>query len=409
MDNKDLLNPRIMGVESDMYALFDYLREHDPVSYVDHSDYLPFWSLSKYDDIKNIGQRNDEFLSAPRTVLVRRATEDMFEAKTGNRNGGENLIHMDRPKHLRMRRVTREWFLPKSIEKLNRQMKDLSTEYVDKMLDRGDECDFVKDIALEFPLRVILAILGIPREDGKMILKITQEMFGSADPDLRREGGLYESLSIIADLHQYFGELIQSRKKNPTSDLSSVIANAKIDGKPMNIVDQINYFIIVATAGHDTTSSALSGGLKALIENPEQMRKLKGNPELDHTASREIMRWVSPVRHMVRTATQDFELRGKNIKAGENIALWFPAANRDESAIENANKFDVSRDPKNHLAFGYGAHMCLGQHLATAEIEIFFRQLLPRLNDIKMHKEPEWIRANFVGGLKSMPVSYHIY
>lgn len=408
MDNKDLLNPRIMGVESEMYALFDYLREHDPVSYVEHPDYLPFWSLSKYDDIRDIGHRNDEFLSAPRTVLVRKATEDMFEAKLGNRNGGENLIHMDRPKHLKMRRVTRDWFLPKSIHRLTEQMQSLAKEYVDKMQDMGDECDFVKDIALEFPLRVIMSILGMPREDEQMLLKLTQEVFGNSDPDMRRGNTIEEAFSLLVDLHAYFNEIIASRKKNPTDDLASVIANAVVDGEPMDNFDQINYFIIAATAGHDTTSSALSGGLKALIEHPEQRQKWKDSPDLDATGAKEIMRWVSPVRHMVRTATQDLELRGKKIKAGENIALWFPAANRDESVIENANCFDVERDPKMHLAFGYGAHMCLGQHLATAEIEIFFRELLPRLKDVEMLREPDWIRANFVGGLKSMPIGYRL-
>jgi len=406
MDNKDLLNPRIMGEEPKMYALFDYLRENDPVTYVDHPDYIPFWSLSKYEDIKDIGNRNDEFLSAPRATLMRKSIEDYFEKKLGTRNGGETLINMDRPKHLKIRRVSREWFLPRNIAKLNEKMEDLAKYYVEKMQDMGEECDFVKDVALEYPLRVISTILGLPQEDEHLILKITQEMFGNSDPDLRRGKSMKDTLAIISDLYAYFSEVITSRKNKPTDDLSSVIANAVIDGEPMNLLDQLNYFVIVATAGHDTTSSALSGGLKALIENPEQMGKWKNNSDLDSNATKEIMRWVSPVRHMVRTATKDFTLRGKHIRAGENVVLWFPAANRDESVIKNANSFDLNRDPKMNLAFGYGSHMCLGQHLALAEVQIFFRELLPRLKNIEMQRKPDWIQANFVGGLKSMPISY---
>ena len=406
MNNNDLLKPSVMGSESEMYGLFDYLRENDPVSYVEHPDYLPFWSLSKYDDIKLIGSNNDEFLSAPRTILMPYELEDMWEENLGTRNGLETLIHMDRPKHLKLRRVTREWFLPRSVNRLESQMKALAKEFVDKMEEMGGECDFVQDIALQYPLRVIMNILGVPKEDEQMMLKLTQEIFGADDPEQQRGGGLNDALDVITDFFNYFNAIIEDRKKTPTDDLASVIANAEVDGEPMDNFDQVSYFIISATAGHDTTSAILGGGMKALIEQPEQMKKWKDNPELDANAAKELMRWVSPVRHMVRTATKDIELRGKQIKAGDNIALWFPAANRDESVITNANQLDIERDPKLNLAFGYGSHMCLGQHLANLEVAIFFRELLPRLKHIEVAGEPDWVKAIFVGGLKSLPVRY---
>ena len=406
MNNNDLLKPSVMGSESEMYGLFDYLRENDPVSYVEHPDYLPFWSLSKYDDIKLIGSNNDEFLSAPRTILMPYELEDMWEENLGTRNGLETLIHMDRPKHLKLRRVTREWFLPRSINRLESQMKALAKEFVDKMEEMGGECDFVKDIALQYPLRVIMSILGVPKEDEQMMLKLTQELFGADDPEQQRSDELNDALGVITDFFNYFNAIIEERKKTPTDDLASVIANAEVDGEPMDNFDQVSYFIISATAGHDTTSAILGGGMKALIEQPEQMKKWKDNPELDANAAKELMRWVSPVRHMVRTATKDIELRGKQIKAGDNIALWFPAANRDESVIANANQLDIERDPKLNLAFGYGSHMCLGQHLANLEVAIFFRELLPRLKHIEVAGEPDWVKAIFVGGLKSLPVRY---
>lgn len=402
----DVLNARIMGDERSMYALFDYLREHDPVAWVEHPDYRPFWSLSRYDDIKRIGSENDRFLSAPRTILIPTAFEEALLERFGTRNGLETLIHMDRPKHLKMRKVTREWFLPRSIESLRAEVQALSREFVDKMRDMGPECDFVRDIALLFPLRIILSILGLPREAESTMLKLTQEMFGSQDPSLQRADSQTAGLDVLNDFGAYFSEVIEDRKKNPRDDLATVLANAEVDGEPMNVLDQASYFIITASAGHDTTSAAIGGGMKALLEHPDQLDLWRKQPELDIQAAKEIIRWVSPVRHMVRTATEDLELRGRQIRAGDNIALWYPAANRDPAVFEHPNRLDLRRDPKTQLAFGYGSHMCLGQHLAALEVSCFFRELLPRLKEMQFTAEPEWIHAIFVGGLKSMPVRY---
>lgn len=403
----DVLNAELMGHETTMHGLFDYFREHDPVSLVEHEEYQPFWSLTKYDDIKFVGSNNDRFLSAPRTVLIPIEFEEMLLEKFGTRNGLETLIHMDRPKHLKLRKVTREWFLPRSIEKLDAEVKALCKEYVDKMEEMGSECDFVKDVTLLYPLRIIMSILGLPRESESTMLKLTQEIFGGQDPDLARDPKMQEvNADTLMEFGAYFSEVIEDRKKNPRDDLATVLANAEVDGKPMEPLDQMSYFIIAASAGHDTTSAVLGAGMKALLEQPEQMTKWRDNPELDDTAAKELMRWVSPVRHMVRTSTEDIELGGKQIKSGDNLALWFPAANRDPDIYANPNQLDIARDPKPHLAFGYGSHMCLGQHLATLEVARFFRELLPRLKHIERVGDPTWIHAIFVGGLKSMPVKY---
>lgn len=403
----DVLNMEIMGTDTSMNGLFDHLREHDPVAWVEHPEYRPFWSLSKYDDIKHVGSTNEKFLNAPRTVLLPAEAEQALQEQFGTPNGLETLIHMDKPKHLKLRRVSRDWFLPRSIAKLDDEVKLLCTEYVDRMRDMGDECDFIKDITLLYPLRIIMSILGLPRQSEATMLKLTQEIFGPFDPDLQREdGGGGEQMGTLMELGQYFTEIVEHRKKNPSDDLATVLANAEVDGKPMDAMDQMSYFIITATAGHDTTSAVLGAGMKAMIEQPDQMALWRDNPDLDDRASKELMRWVSPVRHMLRTATEDCELSGKQIRAGDALALWFPAANRDPLAYENPNKLDVTRDPKKHLAFGYGEHMCLGMHLAVMEVARFYRELLPRLESIELAGEPQWVQANFVGGLKSLPVKY---
>jgi len=402
----DLLNAQIMGNEDTMYALFDHLREHDPICWVEHEEYRPFWALTRYDDIKRIGSANNEFLSAPRTVLVPEAVEQMLLENFGTPNGLETLIHMDRPKHLKLRKVSRDFFLPRSIDSLEAEVRDLATEYVDRMQGMDGKCDFVRDIALYYPLRIILSILGLPREAEDTMLKLTQEMFGGQDPALQRGGNTGAGLQVLTDFGNFFNDVIADRKINPKEDLATVLANAEVDGEPMNALDQMSYFIITASAGHDTTSASISGGLKALLEHPEQMALWRDNPEMDIGAAKELIRWTSPVRHMVRTATADFELHGKHIKAGDNIALWYPAANRDPDAFESPNTLDLTRDPKQQLAFGYGSHMCLGQHLAAMEVACFFRELLPRLDNIQQSGQADWIHAIFVGGLKSLPVSY---
>ena len=403
----DVLNPTLMGREESMHALFDHLREHDPVSRVEHPDYEPFWSLTRYQDVRFVGSHNDRFLSAPRTVLVPVEFERLLLEQFGTRNGLETLIHMDRPKHLKLRRVTREWFLPRSIERLDADIRSMCREYVDRMESLGGECDFVKDIALRYALRIIMSILGLPRESEATMLKLTQEIFGGQDPDLARDPDLQKmNADTLLEFGAYFDEVIKDRRQHPRDDLASVLANAEVDGKPMEPLDQLSYFIIAASAGHDTTSGVLGAGLKALLEHPEELVRWRDDPTLDMNAARELMRWVSPVRHMVRTATDDLELGGREIRRGDSLALWFPAANRDPAVIDRPNALDLSRDPKRHLAFGHGAHKCLGQHLATMEVARFFRELLPRLEHIEISGEPSWVNAIFVGGLKSLPLRY---
>ncbi len=404
--NQDLLDPKVMGDETTMHALFRELREQDPVSLVEHPDFEPFWAITRHKDIKHISQNNAEFLNNPRTVLVQRDFEKALLEQFGTRNGLETLIHMDNPKHRKLRNVTRDWFKPGPIDRLTPSVQAIARDYVDKMEGLGGQCDFVKDIALLYPLRVIMSIIGVAPEEEGMMLKLTQELFGGQDPNQARGEEVSDALAVLTDFFAYFTDVVEDRKKNPSDDLASLLANALVDGEPMEALDQISYFIITATAGHDTTSATIGGGMKALIEHPDQLAKLRDNPHLARQAAREMIRWVSPVRHMMRTTTQPLELHGKSIAAGESLCLWYPSANRDSEAIEDPDVFNIERDNRNQLAFGYGGHMCLGQHLAILEVEMFFRELLPRLEHIELDEDPKWVEAIFVGGLKSMPVTY---
>ena len=404
----DLVDPTVMGNENTMHALLSQLRNESPVAYCDHPDYEPFWVVTRHEDIKYISQNNELFINNPRTVLVPREVEEMLLKNFGTRNGLETLIHMDNPKHRKLRGVTREWFKPNPVARLTPMVEEIAREFVDRMEAMGGECDFVKDVALLYPLRVIMKILGVEESEEPMMLKLTQELFGSADPDQARGPGdnIDDFAAVLFDFFNYFKGVVEARRANPTDDLATVIANAMVDGEPIQELDQISYFIISATAGHDTTSATTAGGMGALLDFPDQFAKLQANPELAHDAAREMIRWVSPVRHMVRTATEDVTLQGQTIKAGESLSLWYPSANRDERAIENPEVFDLARDNRNQLAFGYGGHMCLGQHLAVLEVGIFFKELMSRIESIELAGEPQWVDAVFVGGMKSMPVRY---
>jgi cytochrome P450 len=264
-------------------------------------------------------------------------------------------------------------------------------------------------VAIWYPLRVIMNILGVPEEDEALMLKLTQELFGSTDPDVQRSFEPEDFLGVVQDFEAYFAELTRARRANPTNDVASVIANAVFDGEPMPEHDANGYYMIVATAGHDTTSASTAGGLLALMQNPEQMEKLRADPEgMMPTAIDEMIRWVSPVRHFMRTATEDYEIRGKTIKAGESAILWYPSANRDEDIFEAPFEFRVDRSDAKQLAFGFGAHVCLGQHLARMEMSSLFRELLNRVESFELAGEPKYTQATFVGGLKSLPIRFKL-
>jgi cytochrome P450 len=238
------------------------------------------------------------------------------------------------------------------------------------------------------------------------LLKLTQELFGNADPELRRGETVEEAQAVVFDFFTYFNALTHERRANPTEDLASVIANAEIDGRQLNPGELMSYYIIIATAGHDTTSSTISGGLLALLENPAQLQRLRDDPSLMSTAADEMIRWVTPVKHFMRTAMADYPLRGVTIQKGQSVLLSYPSANRDEDVFDEPMRFDVGRSPNKHLAFGMGPHFCLGATLAQLEIQAIFNELLPRLEWIELAGEPQFMQTTFVGGPKHLPVRY---
>jgi len=402
-----LADPTFWSNEQGMHELMSWLRANDPLRVVEPEGYEPFWNVTKYDDIKAIEGNKKVFINDPRATLAEKGQMELVESVVGRKHLVRSLVQMDDPDHMKYRMLTQGWFMGKNLRKLQARVDELATMYVDRMADMGGECDFVKDVAIWYPLRVIMEILGVPDEDEALMLKLTQELFGPADPDNARSFDPHEFFKVVEDFENYFDELTKKRQAQPTDDVASLIANAEFDGKPLPRVESNGYYTIIATAGHDTTSASTAGGLHALIENPAQLQKLRGDPDqFLGTTVDEAIRWVSPVRHFMRTATEDFQLRDKTIKAGESAILWYPSANRDEEVFDNPFEFRVDRSEAKQLAFGFGAHVCLGQHLARMEIMALYKELFSRVSDIELVGEPRYTHSTFVGGLKSLPIRY---
>jgi cytochrome P450 len=307
-----------------------------------------------------------------------------------------------------VRAIGADWFRPKAMRAMKVRVDELAKNYVDKMLAVGPECDFVQEVAVNYPLYVIMSLLGIPESDFSRMLKLTQELFGSDDSEFRRGSSNEDQLPALLDMFGYFNGVTAARREHPTEDLASAIANARIDGEPLSDVETVSYYLIVATAGHDTTSATISGGLQALVDNADQLNRLRDDLALMPLATEEMIRWTTPVKEFMRTAAEDTEVRGVPIAAGESVLLSYVSGNRDEGVFTDPFRFDVGRDPNKHLAFGYGVHFCLGAALARMEVSSFFSELVPRLKSIELTGDPEFTATTFVGGLKHLPVRYSL-
>jgi cytochrome P450 len=383
------------------------LRREDPVHLVEAAGFEPFYAVTRHADILEIERQHERFWNTLGAVLGTTASKERIRAA-----GVElkTLIHMDGEEHREHRRITNDWFKPGNLRRtLEGTVKTLSRRFVDRMLDLGGECDFAADVALYYPLHVVMSVLGVPEEDEPRMLELTQKLFGAEDPDFGGADAEQALLAALLDFAAYFNRMTADRRAHPASDLASTIANAAIGGEPLGDLQTISYYIIVATAGHDTTSSSLAGGLQALLENPDQLEALRERPQLLETAVDEMIRWVSPVRHFMRYAQEDYVLAGTKIRAGERVLLSYLSGNRDEQVFADPFRFDVRRhNADQHVAFGTGVHFCLGAHLARMELRAFFEELLPRLDSIELAGAPEQTATTFVGGPKRVPIRYRL-
>jgi cytochrome P450 len=431
----DVIAPEVYGRIGHPHQTFAWLRANDPVRFVQPEGFRPFWTVTRHADIVEIEKQPDVFVSEPRPILGREVTQPemrqeviaqifarlqdapkLLEVLASAGEGGliRSLVQMDPPDHTKYRALVQPWFKPSNIKRLDDSLSAIIQTILDDMMGDGSlrELDFVQDVAVWPPLKLITELLGVPAADEWRILKLTNELFAGDDPEMKREGE--DPLSIfetIKDLYGYFTELTEARRANPTEDLASYIANGRIDGEYLPYKELISYYIIVATAGHETTRTAISGGLHALLTHPDQLRLLRDNvhdEELVKLAIEEMIRWTTPVAQFSRTATRDYPLRGKQIRKGDTVGLFYAAANFDEEIFDDPFAFRIDRKPNRHLAFGTGPHQCLGLLLARLEMRIFFTQFIPRIDHIELAGAAEHLRASFVHGFKHLPIRFRL-
>jgi hypothetical protein len=403
MDALRLIEPRAYAEQGYPHAEWRELRAR-PLTFFEPPGWQSFWAITKHADVIEVSRQPDRFLNGPGMTLIRKRDE----TGQGSFMQMRTIINMDAPDHRKYRKVASPWFTPRALRRLDPLVKATARELVNSLGAEG-ECDFVQKVASIHPLKVIARILGVPAADEPFILRITNELFGAEDPEFQRtQDTLEHRRSLGMDFFQYFTKVIEARRKTPQDDLASVIANARVDGAPMGGMETMGYCLITFTAGHETTRGGIGGGMLALIENPGERERLAQHPELVPKAVEELIRFVTPVNHMVRTATEDYELRGGKIRRGDKLMIFYASANRDEEVFEAPDALRLDRDPNPHLAFGVGEHFCLGAHLARKTTGSLLRELIPRLEHVELAGRPERTASNLVPGLKHLPIRYRI-
>ncbi len=409
-DGFDLIAPVPYAENGPPHNTWSRLRAESPVHWCETEEYEPFWAITTHAHITEISTHPERFLSEPGINILRKRDRLALEKSAFGQM--RVIIQMDPPEHRSVRKVASPVFTPKAIRALDDEINRSARELVDTLAGATGEgeCDFATDVAAAHPLRILSHMLGVPREQEPDILRLTNELFAFEDPELQREGEDRQQamVELAMELYTMFDAIIQDRRANPGEDLASVLANGTVDGEPMGPMETVGYYLITFSAGHDTTKNALVGGMKAFLDNPDQLRMLQDDPELVDKAVEEIGRWTSPVNYMKRTAAEDAVLGGREIAKGDSLVLFYASANRDESVFDDPFRFRIDRESNRHLGFGIGEHFCLGANMARRSQRALWLELSRRLESIELVGEPERIHSSFVVGYKHLPVRYRI-
>ena len=414
---RTIIDPKSYSQREIVDAAFTTIRAQHPLDKVELAEFEPFWVVSRHADIKEVERQPDIFRNGEKSTFL---SNNEGNGRVKMLTGGEpnlirSLVSVDGKEHKDLRGIVFPHITPRAVRPMEDTVRAIAREFVDHMLTFEGECDFAKDVAFLYPLRVIMTVLGVPREDEAFMLKLTQELFNNADPELNRaraelspEDMLKSLWETTMELEAYFAAVTKKFRDNPTSQINSLIANARIDGEYLNHRQLMGYYIIAATAGHDTTSNTAAGAMWALAERPGLLKALHDDPEQINAFVEESIRWEVPVKHFMRSAVADCEIEGRQIKAGDWLMLSYHSANRDESIWADPFEFRIDREQNPQIAFGYGVHVCLGQHLARMEMRILWEELLKRLKSVEMNGQGERTISNFVCGPKHVPIRFAV-
>lgn len=375
---------------------FRWLRANHPVFRHEEPDGPGFWAVTRHQDICTVSRDPQTYSSYAGGIAI----SDMEpEGLAASRN---MMLFMDPPQHTRYRTLVSQQFIPRSARALGPRIEELARKIIDRVIERG-ECDLVSEIAGELPSYVVAELMGLPLEHGRMLYEWTEKMHSSSEavPEMEKRAASMEMLN-------YALGTAQEKRQKPGDDLATRLLNSEIDGDRLTPAEYTFFFLLLVNAGGDTTRNLLAGGMLALFENPEQLLRLRSDLDgLLPLAVEEMLRYVSPVVYMRRTATCDTVLGGKQVSAGDKVVMYYGSANRDEQVFSEPDKFDIARTPNEHIAFGGGGtHFCLGAHLARIEIQVMLREILTRLPDIAAAGAAEWLPSNFISGPRRLPVRF---
>lgn len=412
--------------EKKLYAAYDWLLENAPLAKVEVEGYDPLWLVTKHADIQEVERQPQIFTNgggenkgSHNPIVVNQAGEAFTKQLTGGSfRVLETLTYLDPPEHTSVKNIALDWFRPANLKKWEDRVRELAQESIADLREKAaaGEFDLIKDWAIHYPLHVIMTLCGIPEADEPRMMALTQDFFGTADPDQKRDdvelspdAAAKQWVATIQDFYAYFDAIVEDRRANPVDDLAGIISIAKDEnGEYLPKEVAYGYLVAIATAGHDTTSATLTTGLEQLFAHPEQLKALQDDPSGIPNFVNEAIRWTSPVKQFTRQALEDYELRGQQIKKGDRLLTLYQAANRDKDVFEDFDTFDSTRRPNKHIAFGYGPHMCIGQHVAKLELRVMYEELLPLIVSGEVTGERKVVQTNFVGGVKNLPVKLEL-
>ena len=405
-DTLDVIGPDTFARNGYPHEAWKRLRREAPIHWFDLPGGVGFWAVTRRDDIVWISKQPRRFLNAPRLAIFEEGAP-----VEGERTLARHLLNMDPPEHAEFRKAASHWFTPRAIRRRQPEVERIARDLLAEMAGDGGERtgDFVADFTAPLTLHVLADMLGVPRADWRLMFRWTNQIAGASDPEYQTGD---QPVSSVEDarhgLFAYFSDLAAERRQHPRDDMVSVLSNATVGGSPMPGFELMSYFLLLVVAGNETTRTAASGGLLALIENPAEMQRLRATPSLVPSAVEEIVRWTAPVIQFCRTPVEDVVLRGQSIRKGESLCLLYPSANRDEDAFPDPDVFRVDRRPNPHLGFGIGEHFCLGANLARLELRVIFDELARRLEAVELAGPVERMRSSFLGGVKRMPIRYRL-
>ncbi len=414
IDEINLLDPGVFE-RGEAHDAFRLLRRESPVHWHPGTHELNgFWSLTKYEDVLFVSRHPELFMSA-KGIGGPGLRDPDATPNLNTQPGGVSIITMDPPRHVKMRRLVNRGFTPRAVNAMEPRIREIANVILDRIADQT-KCDFVLEVASQLPLAVICGLMGIAEQDWPLMFQLTNQTLGAGDPEYQADVVPEEERGSVAAqnrtamvgrarMMEFFSELLRQRREAPQEDLVSILLESEVDGEKLDNIDILAFCFLLVLAGNETTRNGISGGLQVLCEHPEERAKLQQDMSLIDTAVDEILRWTSPLHHMSRRATADVEIRGQLIKESESVLMWYPSANRDEDIFPDPYRFNIQRQPNEHLAFGHHEHFCLGAGFAKKEMKVMFEELFRRFPDIQMDGTPARLRSNFINGIKRMPVT----